>query len=243
MKFWTTTLLCLCGALLCAKAFADEPMTKQQGEAILSELREIRQLLAKQAAPTAAARPAPRTLAVKATTAHVLGKPDAPVTLVAFTDFQCPYCARFESTTFPELKRKYIDTGKLRYILRDVPLDFHPLAINAAQSVRCAGDQHKFWEMKELVFKNQNKIDTDSLASYAHSLGLNDEQYRECMADNKYLADITADSKYAQSLGISGTPSFVVGAQRNGTVQGVLIVGAQPSGVFEDAIEKVLAKR
>lgn len=242
MKYKIAAGLSLLGALLCAGAFADEPMTRQQGDAILTELREIKQLLAKQAAAPAPANTPTHTLNVKGAAAHVLGKADAPVTLVAFTDFQCPYCARFEATTFPELKRKYIDTGKLRYVLRDVPLDFHPLAINAAQSVRCAGDQNRYWEMKDVVFKNQAKIDVDSLASYAHSLGLNDEQYRSCMTTHKYEADISADRAYAQSLGITGTPSFVVGKQVGGEVQGSLIVGAQSAGVFEDAIEKALAK-
>ena len=243
MKFWSAILVCVGSALFSCAAYADAPMTQQQGEAILKELREIHQLLARQAAPAAPGTAAPaRTLSVKAPATHVLGKANAPITLVAFTDFQCPYCARFEATTFPELKKKYIDTGKMRYVLRDVPLDFHPFAINAAQSVRCAGDQNKYWEMKDLVFKNQSRIDTAALASYAQDLGLDAGQYQKCMADNKYLPEINADSQYAHSVGISGTPSFVVGRVVDGMVQGRLIVGAQGLSVFEHAIEEMLAK-
>ena len=244
MKLWSAILACIGSAMLSFAAHA-EPMTQQQGEAILSELREIKQLLAKQAAPGAPSNAAPapaRTLSVKAPATHVMGNPNAPITLVAFTDFQCPYCARFEASTFPELKKKYIDTGKMRYVLRDVPLEFHPLAINAAQSVHCAGDQDKYWEMKDRVFKNQSRIDTESLAGYARDLGLDVAQYQKCMADNKYLAAINADKQYAQSLGISGTPSFVVGKQAGDVVDGRLIVGAQGLGVFERAIDEALAK-
>ncbi|MDE2201894.1 MAG: DsbA family protein [Burkholderiaceae bacterium] len=243
MKFWPAMFACIGSMFLSCAAYADAPMTQQQGEAILNELRAIHQLLARQAAPAAPGNAAPaRTLSVKAPATHVMGKANAPVTLVAFTDFQCPYCARFEASTFPELKKKYIDTGKMRYVLRDVPLDFHPLAINAAQSVRCAGDQNKYWEMKDLVFKNQARIDTVALASYAQDLGLDASQYQQCMTANKYLADINADRQYAHSLGISGTPSFVIGRQVNGVVQGRLIVGAQGLSVFEHAIEDMLAK-
>ena len=120
-----------------------EPMTREQGDAILKELREIKQLLAKpqQAQAAKQAPAAPQNLTVKGDAQYVLGKSDAPLTLVAFTDYQCPYCGRFENTTFLELKKNYIDTGKLRFILRDMPLEFHPFALKAAQSVLCAGDQ------------------------------------------------------------------------------------------------------
>src|SRR5665647_213785 len=148
------------------------PMTKDQGDAILKELREIKQLLARpqqqqaQAAPSAPQ--APQIMKVKGDAIYVLGKSDAPLTMVEFTDYQCPFCGRFEATTFPEIKKNYIDTGKLRLIMRDMPLEgLHPFAMKAAQAVHCAGDQGKFWEMKDLLFKNQNKLDADSLNGYA----------------------------------------------------------------------------
>ena len=171
-----------------------------------------------------------------------LGSKDAKVTVVEYASMTCPHCAHFENDVFDAFTKKYIDTGKMRYVLRDVPLDFHPFAINAAQSVRCAGDQNKYWEMKDLVFKNQSRIDTAALASYAQDLGLDAGQYQKCMADNKYLPEINADSQYAHSVGISGTPSFVVGRVVDGMVQGRLIVGAQGLSVFEHAIEEMLAK-
>ncbi|OYW01411.1 MAG: hypothetical protein B7X11_04065 [Acidobacteria bacterium 37-65-4] len=218
------------------------PMTKDQGDAILKELREIKQLLARQQPPAPPAQQMPQTMTVKGDAKYVFGKSDAPLTMVEFTDYQCPFCGRFEATTFPELKKNYIDTGKLRVILRDLPLsDMHPFALKAAQSVHCAGDQGKFWEMKELVFRNQNKLDADSLTGYAtRDLALNADTFRKCMADGKHLKEIGNEVKYAQSLGITGTPTFIVGKTSGDSVEGRLIVGAQPLPAFEAAINEML---
>jgi len=219
------------------------PMTKDQGDAILKELREIKQLLARpqqQQAPSAPTMP--ENLTVKGSAIYVLGNNEAPLTLVEFTDYQCPFCGRFETTTFPEIKKNYIDTGKLRLIVRDLPLEFHPFALKAAQSVHCAGDQGKFWEMKDLVFRNQNKLDVDSLSGYAKDLSLNGDIFKSCMADGKHLKDISDEAKYAQSLGISGTPTFILGKTAGDSVEGQVIVGAQPLEAFTSAIDGMLAK-
>jgi protein-disulfide isomerase len=246
MKNWlvammSAIIITMSGAVLAV------PMTKDQGDAILKELREIKQLLARpqqQQAPAApSVPPKPENLTVKGDAIYVLGKSDAPLTLVEFTDYQCPFCGRFETTTFPEIKKNYIDTGKVRFILRDLPLDFHPFALKAAQSVHCAGDQGKYWEMKELVFKNQNKIDVDSLAGYAKDLSLNGDTFKSCMADGKHLKEIGDEAKYAASLGITGTPTFVLGKAVGDSVEGRVIVGAQPLAAFEAAINEMLGKR
>jgi protein-disulfide isomerase len=207
-------------------------------------LREIKQLLARQQAQQAPpAAQMPQKLTVKGDAIYKLGKNDAPLTMVEFTDFQCPFCGRFEATTFPEIKKNYIDTGKLRLILRDLPLsDLHPYALKAAQSVHCAGDQGKFWEMKDLVFKNQSRLDVDSLAGYARDISLNVDTYKSCMADGKHLKEIGDETKYAISLGITGTPTFILGKTTGDTVEGRVIVGAQPYAVFEAAINEILGK-
>jgi protein-disulfide isomerase len=246
MRNWSValmsaTIIVMSGTILAA------PMTKDQGDAILKELREIKQLLARPQQQQAPATPSvpqmPQNMKVKGNAKFVLGKSDAPLTLVEFTDFQCPFCGRFETTTFPEIKKNYIDTGKLRLILRDLPLaDMHPFALKAAQSVHCAGDQGKFWEMKELVFKNQNRLDADALADYAKDLALNADTFKSCMADGKHLQEIGDDAKYALSLGINGTPTFILGKAVGDTVDGRVIVGAQPLAVFEAAINEMLGK-
>jgi protein-disulfide isomerase len=245
MKNWLVAMMCAIIITISGTVLA-VPMTKDQGDAILQELREIKQLLARpqqqQAAPSAPQTP--QNLTVRGDAIYVLGKSDAPLTLVEFTDFQCPFCARFETTTFPEIRKSYIDTGKVRLILRDLPLtDMHPFALKAAQSVHCAGDQGKFWEMKELVFKNQNKIDVDSLAGYAKELLLNGDTFKSCMAEGKHIKEIGDEAKYAQSLGITGTPTFILGKAVGDSVEGQVIVGAQPLATFETAINEMLGKR
>jgi len=228
-----------------ANAFA-AAMTKEQGDAILKELREIKQMLIKQQQqPAAPAGPqVPQKLTVKADSRFVLGKSDAPLTIVEFTDFQCPFCGRFESTTFPELKKDYIDTGKVRLILRDLPLDgLHPYAIKAAQSVRCAGDQEKFWEMKEAVFRNQNRLDNEALEGYARDLALNMDAFRTCMSSGSHLQEIGDDAQYAQSLGINGTPTFIIGKTAGSTVEGRVIPGALPYASFKSVLDELLATR
>ncbi len=188
------------------------PMTKEQGDAILKELQEIKALLAKPQQQAPAPAPSlPENLTVKGNTEFVLGKNDAPLTLVAFSDYQCPFCGRFEANTFPVIKRDFIDTGKLRLIMHDLPLEFHPFALKSAQAVHCAGDQGKYWEMNDIVFKNQSKLDVDSLAGYAKDISLNVDSFKSCMAEGKHLNEIGDDAKYAASLGINGTPTFVLG--------------------------------
>lgn len=231
-------------AITISGAVLAEPLTKSQGDAILKELREIKQLLAKSQQQQAPAAPSkPETMKIKGSAIYVLGKSDAPLTLVEFTDYQCPFCARFETTTLPEIKKKFIDTGKVRLIMRDFPLEFHPFALKAAQSVRCAGDQGKYWEMREVLFKNQSKLDVDSLAGYAKGLSLNGDTFKSCMADDKHLKEIKDEASYVGSLGISGTPTFLLGKVVGDSVEGNKIVGSLPLEVFEGAINEMLEKR
>lgn len=240
MAIMSVVILTLSGYAVAA------PMTKAQGDAILKELSEIKQLLAnqKQPQPAPPGQQMPQTMTVKSDAIYVLGKSGAPVTMVEFTDYQCPFCGRFEATTFPEIKKNFIDTGKMRLIVRDLPLDgLHQYAMKAAQAVQCAGDQGKFWEMKDLLFKNQNKLDADSLNGYAtKDLALNAVTFKKCMADGKHLKEIGAEARYAQSLGINGTPTFIIGKTAGDSVEGRLVVGALPyenfAAVINDALEK-----
>src|SRR5262245_10109126 len=127
-----------------AHPFTAAPITREQADAMLAELRAIHQLLDRQAPPVM--RPSPPAPTVRMAVAqgwYALGRDDAPLTIVEFSDYQCPYCRRFHLETFPELKKNYVDTGKVRFVSRDLPLDFHPNALRAAEAARCAGDQKK----------------------------------------------------------------------------------------------------
>jgi protein-disulfide isomerase len=215
-------------------------ITKQQADDILNELRQIRQLLEKQ---TAAGSQQPGEQIVKAKVgiagAYALGSKDAPLTMVEFTDFQCPYCQRFHVSTFAELKRDYIDTGKLRFVSRDLPLDFHPNAMQAAEAGRCAGEQGQFWAMRDRMNANPDKLDMASLVSWAQDLKLNVNGFRACVESQKYKNAIQSDIQMAQKIGANGTPSFVVGKSTADGVDGELVVGAMPYQMFDQKLKEL----
>lgn len=210
------------------------PMTQQQlDEEILKELKAIHQLLERLTTPQA---PAPRASSGKLTNladARVLGRADAPLTMVEFTDLQCPYCRQYASVTFDLIKKNWIDTGKLRYISRDFPLDIHPLAMTAARAARCAGEQGKFWEMRTSLMKNANLLSADYITATAENLKLDVKAFAACTASPKYDADIQAQATEGFRLGVEGTPTFLLGRTQPDSVEGPMIVGALPYALFD----------
>jgi protein-disulfide isomerase len=220
-------------------------ITEQQAEAILTELKQIRLLLEKQQAPNSAnaVRPATPSETAKITVGdnYYLGANDAPLTLVEFTDYQCPFCNQFHRLTFPELKKTYIDTGKIRFISRDLPLEFHNNALLAARAARCAGEQDKYWELRDVLSSNPNNLSQQAILNYALELSLDTGRLQGCLDSEKYRGDIQEDVKEAHSIGIIGTPGFVLGRTSNGTLEGIKIVGAQPFALFDAKIKELLA--
>jgi len=220
-----------------------EGITKDQADDILKELKAIHQLLERQQTAAAQPQPAPTSDKVKMSVApgwYSLGRDDAPVTVVEFADYQCPFCRKFHSDTFAEIKKNYIDTGKVRYVSRDLPLDFHPNAPGAAVAARCAGEQHKFWEMRDMMVVNAADLTTPSLIKYGQQINLDMTAFGLCLNDKKYTAAIQKDVADANTMGISGTPSFVVGKTAKDEINGVRIVGAVPYSVFDTAIKNQL---
>ena len=215
-------------------------------EAILEELKAIRQVLEKiekKGLSGGQQRPArPTTATVAIANKPVMGSESAPVTVVEFTDYQCPYCLRFTKTTFPSLKRDYIDTGKVRWVALNLPLPFHKDARKAAQSAHCAGEQGKFWEMREELFRNPQKMAEENLPVHAASVGLDVEAFKACMASDRHLADIDQDARDASAVRLTGTPSFIIGKTASDRIAGDVVVGAQPLNVFNAAIKKVLGE-
>lgn len=174
----------------------------------------------------------------------VLGRPDAPVTLVEFSDYQCPFCARFAATTFPVLKKDYIDTGKVRYVFRDFPLDrIHPQARKAAEAAHCAGDQGRYWEMHDRLFQHQRSLVSSQLGEHARTLGLEGAAFDECLASDKHAARVEKGLADGRAAGVDGTPGFVVARTQPGeVVEGRAIRGAQPIDVFRQLVEELLAR-
>ena len=161
------------------------------------------------------------------------GDEDAPVTIVEFSDFQCPFCARFVEDALPQIEENYVKTGKVKFVYKDFPLDsIHPQATPAAIAARCAGDQGKFWEMHDTIFANQRSISEASYKQWAADLGLDTGEFNGCLDSQEHLSAVRQDLLDGQQAGIRGTPGFLVDGQ--------LISGAQPYSVFAQAIESAL---
>jgi len=222
---------------------ADKPLTEDTGQQILKELREIRQVLEKQQRPQPqqpAAPAKPEIVTIKGGGAHMLGKSDAPITLIEYTDYQCPFCKRFYENTFADLKKNYIDTGKVKFVSRNLPLGFHAHAQKAAEAALCAGEQGKYWEMRDALFKNQNKLEVEAILGYANGLSLKADAFKGCLDSGKHAKEIGDEAASAGAIGITGTPTFVLGIARGDSVEGRKLVGAQPYGAFETQINELL---
>jgi len=218
-------------------------LTRQQGDAILRELRSIRVLLQKQQQTSKKPRrQVPTSATIKLADQFSLGNTDAPVTMVEFTDYQCPYCKRFHDTTFSRLREKYIDTGKLRYVTMDLPLKFHQQARPAANAARCAGEQGSFWQMRKTLFSNPRALGRQALLAYASDLSLDVSAFQVCLDENRHEKAIQTDIQAARRAGFTGTPSFVIGKNVNGQVNGVTLIGSKPLLEFENQIQRLLPK-
>jgi len=225
-------------------ATKDQGITREQADEILKELRQIRQLLEKQQAQ------APQAQGEQVVKAKVnlegfamLGSKEAPLTIVEFTDYQCPFCQRFHTTAFPELKKNYIDTGKVRFYSRDMPLDFHPDAMRAAEAARCASDQGQFWRLRDVMGANPNKLDMDSLVADVTNLKMDVKAFRACVESEKYKSAVQTDVMEAMKIGANGTPTFVVGKSTPDGVDGELMVGAQPYPMFDQKLQELGSAR
>ena len=164
--------------------------------------------------------------------ARIEGDPDAPITIVEFGDYQCPYCGRAESTV-QDLLKKY--SGKVKLAFRDFPLSaIHPFADGAAEASRCAEAQNKFWPMHDAMYANQSKLTQDDLIKTASSLGMNGDTFASCMKADTYKAAIQQDMETGQKAGVTGTPAFFI--------NGRFLNGSLPEEQFEEIIKSELAR-
>jgi protein-disulfide isomerase len=158
------------------------------------------------------------------------GPADAPVEIIEFSDFQCPFCKR-GADTMDAVVDQYGD--QVTIVFKDFPLSFHNNAQIAGEAGECADDQNKFWEMHDWMFNNQGALDKASLKSAAADLGLDSTEFDDCLDTGKYTDEVKADMAQGQSVGVSGTPAFFV--------NGILVSGAQPLNVFQAIIDAELA--
>jgi protein-disulfide isomerase len=215
---------------------------QQQNDEMLRELRAIRMLLEKLTAQLPD-RPPPQPTSGRVTNlkGYALGRPDAPLTMVEFTDLQCPFCRQFVMTSFEDIRKNWIDTGKLRYISRDFPLDVHAQAMPAARAARCAGEQGKFWEMRLGLMRNANLLSADYITKTAGDLKLESRAFTACIASPKYDAEVQAEIVEGTKLGVGGTPTFVIGLTTATAVEGPMLVGALPYPQFDAKLKALLA--
>jgi protein-disulfide isomerase len=203
-------------------------------QVLISQKRQpiIRQVLdeLKTAANLQIDFPAPRMEV--AGTGPARGPNDAKVTIVEFSDFQCPYCGAAFGTV-DQLMQQY--AGKVKLVFRQFPLPIHPNAEKAAEASLCAADQGKFWEMHDMLFKNQKKLDLSDIKTYAASAGLDGTKFSQCLDSGEKKKQVDADLEAGQAAGVNGTPAFFI--------NGVFLNGAMPIEEFKKIIDPELASR
>ena len=242
IRFFCAALLLVAGS---APAIGGE-ITAQQAKQILKELKQIRHLLERQQPPSAPAvspPDSPERVTLKLGNEFSLGRSDAPVTILEFNDLQCPFCSRFQTGAFPEIKKQFIDTGKVRLIVRDMPLEeLHPQAMRAAIATRCAGEQGKYWEIVEQLMAHNISLSPQSVDQLVLAAGVDAARYSSCMESTRHFDAIQEQIASGRAIGINGTPSFVVGRTVGDTLSGVKLIGALPFSAFETAILRALPK-
>lgn len=220
---------------------------KEQVAEMQSDLAEIKKMLEEGArAPAAAAQPAgfsPQTINLG--DSPVKGNADAPVTLVEYSDYQCPFCARVYRDVLPALQEEYIDTGKLKFVMREYPLaNLHKDATNAAIAAQCAGDQNKYWEMHDVLYENQKELGVDNLKAFAADIGLDTDTFNACLDGKETERRVRSDMASGAKLGVRGTPGFFLGltdpSDPDKVDLTVFIRGAQSVDQFRASIDDLL---
>ena len=219
---------------------------KQTQVRMLRELQEIRSLLQQTGrAATAAGQSLPA--AVNVLGSPVLGIETAPITVVEFSDYQCPFCGQFFSQSFPSIYDQYIRTGKVKYVLRDFPIQaIHPHAFVAAEAAHCAGDHGKFWEMHDQLFANQMMLTRGDLSRHARNVGIDPATFEACLRSGKHAEKVRADLGEGQRLGVNATPTFFIGLTKTDSASGAfrpvhMIRGAKSFSEFDLIFKALLA--
>jgi protein-disulfide isomerase len=227
-------------------------ITREEAQAILTELRAIRELLQKLATQDRVLLiPADHpnetanrdTVYLRVTNHwHSLGREEAPITLLEFSDYQCPFCRAFDAEIFPEIRKEFIDSGKMRFVSLDLPLPQHPQAWITAEAVRCAGDQGKYWELRGALLTDQSSASEDLIKSAASLLSLDVNRLQICMSSHVHKNEIEEDVADADALQINGTPTFVLGRTLQGTLEGTILRGVMPYPALRERIDETLRR-
>ena len=230
-----------------AFAQSDEELKalRKEMEGLRRELQEIKALLRGRPLAAAPAGQAASNVAVSIKDEPFKGQKDAPLTLVEFSDYQCPFCSRHVRETLTQLERDYIVTGKVKYVFRNFPIEsIHPHAFKAHEAATCAGEQGQYWEMHNRLFANQQSLGPSALAAHAQSLALDLSAFQTCLDSGRHASKIRGDLAEGQKAGVQGTPTFFLALTEphdDSKVTAIRVIrGAQPYEAFRQAIESLL---
>lgn len=173
--------------------------------------------------------------------AKIRGEIEAPITILEYSDFECPFCKRHYSETYPLIEKEYIDTGLVRYVFKHYPLSFHPQAVPAAIASECANLQGRFWDYHDVLFEEGVQGGNEAYKTYAKSIGLTESTFKDCIEKETFSEIIGFETNEGKKIGIKGTPGFVI-MNTDESGEKVMISGAQPYSVFKQAIDEALQK-
>lgn len=218
---------------------------KSGQQQIQKDIEEIKKILQAARTQPAAAPEKALNAMVNIAGEPVKGSKDARITLIEFSEYQCPFCSRHVKNTYPQLDKEYIQTGKAKYVFRDLPLEsIHKNAFKAGEAAHCAAEQGKFWEMHDRLFENQQALEVSKLTGHATALGLDGKKFQACLDGGKYAAEIRKDMADADRLGVSATPTTLIAVSQpnDPNVKVVKVIrGAQSYAVFKAAFDELLA--
>lgn len=253
--------LCVSSSLLMAAAMplsaqtptaanADNGAVLRELSSLREEVREIKTLLQAQQAklPTGATRTKklPESLSQDVTLPflpdQVLGSGQSKFVVVEFADLQCPFCSYFNKNSFPTFKKGFVDTGKVRFMSVDFPLESHPDASRMSLASLCAGEQGKYWEMRDMLMQAGSISSTKLLDEGAAALQMKSLQFNNCLASAARLSTLKMRAESARNAGIYSTPSFVVGQVHGNEIKGVLLVGTMSAEDFGAKINAILTQ-
>ncbi len=222
-----------------------ESLKKNQRE-ILKELDALKKR-ARRVPPLRRRPPLPQNVVLSVKGKPYKGNENAKLTLIEFSDYQCPFCARHVKNTLPRLEEKYIRTGKLKYVFRDFPIpQLHPQAPKAHEAANCAGRQNQYWKFHDILFQNRSSLPLSQLKKFAQTLNLDMAKFNKCLDSGETAAEVGEDRAEGQKAAVRGTPTFFLGytAPNGGDVKSIdRIVGAHPYARFKAAIDSLLAKK
>lgn len=233
-------VLVVVGLLMVGALFYNSYVTNLKLDTLSMELHSQQRVAA--ATAQAGAQPAqpdlndPQNITLK-DGAPMMGSADAPVTVVEYADYQCPFCEKFFTEVAPQLKTNYIDTGKVKFYFQDFAF-LGQESNDAAEAAKCAGDQNKYWEFHDYLYnhqtgENQGGFKPDNLKKFAVTLKLDTKKFNQCMDSHQFQQAVTDETAAGQGYGVSGTPTTFINGNR--------VVGAQPFSAVQDEIEKALA--